>query len=353
MAKRGGFHRYELHERVLLQLPELGFDYPTPVQEKVIPLFLQGKNLIVEAPTGTGKTAAYGLPLISRLNLNKNSTQALVIAPSRELVLQVGKALQSYFQGSGFKVAMIYGGVPMNESYEAIKSGAQIMVAVPGRLKDVMAHYKYDFLWRDIKFLIIDEGDKLMESGFQRDFDDLRLHIRKTAQVGFFSATISRDIELVMRDRYPKIKTLRLSPRQMLRNIKFGYVQVPEGKRELALAGLLDQYKIRQALLFSGNRDEILSLVGFLRNYGYKAEAYFGNQSQEETNPYLISLQSGIHRFSGSIRLGSTGFGHRSLTCCNQCQYSSGIRLLFTSGRTHRKGWSERKSLFTRGRRLR
>ena len=313
MQKPTKFHKYGLHERVLLQLPELDFEAPTPVQERVIPLFLQGKNLIVEAPTGTGKTAAYGFPLISRLNLSKNTTQALVLAPSRELVLQVGKALSSYFQGEGFQVARVYGGVPMGESFRAIKSGAQILVAVPGRLKDVMAHYKYDFLWKDIKFLIIDEGDKLMESGFQKDFDDLRAHIRKTAQVGFFSATISRDIELVMRERYPKIKTLRLSPKQMLRNIKFGYVQVPQGNREQMLAALLQQYRIKHALLFSGKRDEILSLVGFLRNFGYKAEAYFGNQSQEERSHILSRFKEGYINFLVASDLAARGLDIEAL----------------------------------------
>ncbi|MEM6629659.1 MAG: DEAD/DEAH box helicase [Bacteroidota bacterium] len=313
MQKPTKFHKYGLHDRILLQLPELGFTAPTPVQEKVIPLFLQGKNLIVEAPTGTGKTAAYGFSLISRLNLSKNTTQALVLAPSRELVHQVGNALASYFQGDGLQVAKVYGGVPMGESFRAIKSGAQILVAVPGRLKDVMAHYKYDFLWKDIKFLIIDEGDKLMESGFQKDFDDLRTHIRNTAQVGFFSATISRDIELVMRERYPRIKTLRLSPKQMLRNIKFGYVQVPQGNREQVLAALLQQYRIKQALLFSGKRDEILSLVSFLRNYGYKAEAYFGNQSQEERTHILSRFKEGYINFLVASDLAARGLDIEAL----------------------------------------
>ena len=98
MEKKKGFSRYPLHERVLEQLPALGFRRPTKVQERVIPLFIQKRNMIVEAPTGTGKTAAYGFPLISQLNLLKRSTQALILVPSRELALQVSTALQSYFR---------------------------------------------------------------------------------------------------------------------------------------------------------------------------------------------------------------------------------------------------------------
>ncbi len=293
MRGKSGFHRFDLHERVLSQLPGLGYKRPTPVQQKVIPLFLQEFNLIVEAPTGTGKTAAYGFPLISKLNLYKRSTQALVLAPSRELVFQVADALTSYFEGDLLKVEKVYGGVSLDESFQAIKSGAHIIVAVPGRLKDVMSHYRYDYLWRDIKYLIIDEGDKLMESGFQKDFDDLRKQIRKSAQVGFFSATIAEDVEELMRERYPKIKTLRLSPKEMLKNISFGIIRAEDGKRERYLVGLLQEHNIGQALIFTSKREDIFGVCGLLRNVGYRAEAYYGNQSQRERSNILHRFKEG------------------------------------------------------------
>lgn len=282
-----GFNRYQLHDRILEAIPRLGFDRPTPVQEKVIPLFLSKRNLIVEAPTGTGKTAAYGLPLISMLDLLKKSTQALILVPSRELAIQVSTALESYFRGDKLKVGAVYGGTTMEESYQAIKSAAHILVVVPGRLKDVMAHYKYDYLWRDIKFLIVDEGDKLLESGFQKDFDDIRGFVRSTAQVGFFSATIPRESEDMMRERYPKIQTIRLKPKDLLRNIKFFVSQVAKGQRETHLAGLLQQEKIKKALVFASRREEIFGLTRFLRSCGLKAESYYGNLSQEERGHIL------------------------------------------------------------------
>ena len=131
MSQAKGFERYELHSRVLSGLTELGFRRPTDVQHKVIPLFIQKKNLIVEAPTGTGKTAAYGLPLISRLDLLKRRTQALVLVPTRELAVQVSAALQSYFEGKQLKVGAVYGGLPLEESFLTIKSAPHILVAIP------------------------------------------------------------------------------------------------------------------------------------------------------------------------------------------------------------------------------
>ncbi|MEM6800855.1 MAG: DEAD/DEAH box helicase [Bacteroidota bacterium] len=287
MSRKRGFHRYELDERVLEALDSLDFRYPTLVQEKVIPLFIQKKNLLVEAPTGTGKTAAYGVPLISRLNLQKNSTQAMVLTPSRELAIQVQKALLTYYAGNKLKVGIIVGGTSMQESYDTLKSSPHILVAVPGRLKDVMSEKSYDFLWRDIKFLIVDEGDKMLEAGFQSDFDEIRDRIRGTAQLGFFSATISPDSQLLIKERVKKIEVVRLSPKQMLRNIQFSFLKVQRGKRESFLVSLLKQEKVDKALIFAGRRQDIASQLGFLRNCGLRAEAYHGNQEQKEREHIL------------------------------------------------------------------
>jgi len=282
MKRSTGFARYALHERVLDGIAKMGFRRPTRVQEKVIPMFLQDFNLIVEAPTGTGKTAAYGLPLITKINLGKNKTQALIIVPSRELALQVKTALNAYFDGDQLKVDAVYGGTTMEESFRTIKSEPHILIVVPGRLKDVMSHYQYDYLWRDIKFLIVDEGDKMLESGFRKDFDDIRAHVRNRVYVGFFSATISEESEENIRERFNRIKTVRLSPKEMLRNIKFFAVQTEGGQREPYLAGLLEAEKIGKALIFCPRRDDIFATTGFLRNCGFKAESYYGNQEQKE-----------------------------------------------------------------------
>ena len=282
MNQKNGFARYDLHERVLAALKGLNWERPTRVQEKVIPMFLQQFNLIVEAPTGTGKTAAYGLPLLSKINLHKNKTQALIMVPSRELALQVQSAWRSYMEGGQVKIGAVYGGSSMEESFQAIKSEPHVLIVVPGRLKDVMAHYQYDYLWRDIKFLIVDEGDKMLESGFRRDFDDIRRHVRTRVWVGFFSATISSESEEAIRERFPHIKTLRLSPKHMLRNIRFYAIQSKKGQRDPYLAGLLRARNLHKALIFCARRDDIYATTGFLRNCGFRAEAYYGNQEQQE-----------------------------------------------------------------------
>ncbi|MEL7533181.1 MAG: DEAD/DEAH box helicase [Bacteroidota bacterium] len=307
MSQSRAFRRYELHERVLEAIPALGYRRPTQVQEKVIPLFIQKRNLIVEAPTGTGKTAAYGLPLISRLDLLKRSTQALVMVPSRELAIQVSNALRSFFAGDQLVVGAVYGGVPMEDSFQAIKSHPHILVVVPGRLRDVMSHNQYDFLWRDIKFLIIDEGDKLLEMGFQRDFDELRSHVRTRVQVGFFSATISEDAETMIRERFHPIQSLRIPPKETLKNIRFYLSRAHQGQREAYLMTLLKEQNIKQALIFAGKRSDILAITNFLRNQGIKAEAYYGNQEQHERKNILKRFKEGHIQFLVASDLAARG----------------------------------------------
>lgn len=305
--KGKGFERYEFNERILSRLKRLGFKAPTEVQERVIPLFLQKLNLIVEAPTGTGKTAAYGLPLLSRLNLMKRSTQALVLAPSRELVIQITAALRSYHELEGLKINSVHGGVPISESFQQIKASPHILVAVPGRLRDVMSHYRWDYLWRDIKFLIVDEGDKLLEMGFQKDFDILRSQMRNRLQIGFFSATISQDAEQLIRERIQPIKTVRLHPKKVLRNISFYLIKPSQGQQARFLATLIKQKNISKALIFCAKRDEIFSITGFLRNHAFKTEAYHGTQEQQERKNILTRFRDGHIDFLVASDLAARG----------------------------------------------
>ncbi|MEM7659889.1 MAG: DEAD/DEAH box helicase [Bacteroidota bacterium] len=306
------FERYELHERVLAQLPALGYRRPTEVQHKVIPLFIQKRNLIVEAPTGTGKTAAYGLPLISRLNLLKRSTQALILLPSRELAIQVTEALRSFFKGEQLQVESVIGGVSMEESHSAIRKNPHILVAIPARLRDVLAHHPYDYLWRDIRFLIVDEGDKLLEMNFQRDFDEVIGKLSSKIQVGFFSATISPDAEAMMRERFRRLTTIRLSPRDMLRNIRFWQAKA-KGKREPFLVVLLQQQRISQALIFCRRREDVFGITSLLRNCGWQAESYYGNQEQQERQNILTRFQEGHIQYLVASDLAARGLDIEAL----------------------------------------
>lgn len=302
-----GFSRYDLDVRVIDALPKIGYKKPTPVQHKVIPLIIQRRNLIVEAATGTGKTAAYGLPLISRLDLLKRTTQALIFVPSRELALQVEQALRTFTTNDSFRIEAIYGGSNLVDSERKVKSSPHILIAVPGRLKDVLATGRFDHFWRDIKYLIIDEADKLLELGFQDTLDNLVSHVRNNVQVALFSATISADVEDLIRMRFRPIMTIRLSPQEALKNNRFYFTKVHSGQHARVLAGLIRERKVSQALIFCNKRSEVYELASFLRSAGFKTEAYHGLLDQVEREAIMKRFKSKALEFLVATDLAARG----------------------------------------------
>ncbi|MFM2375581.1 MAG: hypothetical protein RLZZ165_678 [Bacteroidota bacterium] len=334
-----GFQKYQLADRVLEALPRIGFKMPTEVQEQVIPLILQRRNVMVEAATGTGKTAAYGLPLLSRIDYAKRSTQVLVLAPSRELALQVETALRSFSTDTKLKVASLYGGMSLAESEKRVKSSPHILVAVPGRLKDTLRGGKLDFFWRDIKYLVIDEADKLLEFGFQEILDNLVSHLRNMVQVALFSATISEDVEALVKERFQPLQVVRLSPKEALRNIYFHYIVVDQGQKQRYLAGLIQHQRLLQALIFTPNRDEVYDLAGFLRSMGWKAEAYHGLLDQVERAAIMKRFKSKQVDFLVATDLAARGLDVEGLPTVVNYAFPEDIEIyIHRCGRTGRAG---------------
>ncbi|MEM6273032.1 MAG: DEAD/DEAH box helicase [Bacteroidota bacterium] len=336
---KNGFARYELAERVLDALPAIDYTTPTEVQHRVIPLIIQKKNLIVEAPTGTGKTAAYGLPLLSKVDFNKRSTQVLVLVPSRELARQVKAALESFCTHDHLRIGALYGGMSLEESQKVVRSGPQVLVTVPGRLKDVLRTGSYDFFWRDIKHLVIDEADKLLEFGFQQILDNLVSNVRNMVQVMLFSATISEDIEGLIRERFYPLMTIRLSPKQVLRKIKFHSVMVDRGQKHRYLAGLVRAFDIGQALVFCMKREEVYELANFLRSVGRKAEAYHGLLDQVERAAIMKRFKNKQIEFLVATDLAARGLDVQDLPAVINYSFPDDIEVyLHRCGRTGRAG---------------
>ena len=334
-----GFRRYQLADRVHEALEQIGFRQPTAVQHQVIPLILQRRNVIVEAATGTGKTAAYGLPLITRLDLVKRSTQVLVLVPSRELARQVEKALRSFTTHDKFRIEAIYGGMSLEDSCAKVRSSPHVLVAAPGRLKDVLRTGKFDHFWRDIKYLVVDEADKLLEFGFQEMLDNLVSNTRNMIQVAFFSATISQDAEDMIRERFYPLKTIRLSPKEALRNIRFQSIYVDKGQKPRYMAGILKEKKVKQALIFCTRREEVLELANFLRSVGRQAEAYHGLLDQVERAAIMKRFKNKQVEFLVATDLAARGLDVERLPAVINYSFPDDIEVyLHRCGRTGRAG---------------
>lgn len=333
------FNKYDLHPRIIERLPELGFKKPTTVQQKVLPMLLQGKNLVVEAATGTGKTAAYGLPIISRLNYRKRSIQALILTPSRDLARQVEKDLNSYSTIENLKIEAIYGGTNLKTSINKVNSAPHILVAVPGRLRDVLDDDRFPYFWRDINFIIIDEVDKLLESGFQHELDTLLSNAKKKAQVAVFSATINEEVEYLVRERWPKLRSVRLSHQEALKNIRFFSVMVDKGQDEITLLNMIESKKLKTALIFCRKRDAVYSVVNFLRSNGKVAEEYHGMMDQVERKAVMDRFRSGAVNYLVATDLAARGLDIEDLPAVVNFHLPDDIEVyLHRVGRTGRAG---------------
>lgn len=338
-GKKKGFLKYPFGDYIQERLRKIGFKKPSSVQEKVIPQIFNKKNLIVEAATGTGKTAAYGLPFLSKINTQKNNPQMLVLVPSRELAVQVEAALKSFTSDPKIHITALYGGTGIKDAVEKVKSHAQVVVAVPGRLRDVLSSGNVDWFWRDIKFLVIDEADKLLEAGFQGELDLLLKNIKKSAQVTLFSATISEDAEMLIRERFRPIQTIRLSPKEAFKNIKFFGVDVKEGQNAAYLAGIIKEKKIGQALIFCSKRAQVNAVANFLRSLGYHAQAYHGLLDQVERKAILQRFQRQQVNFLVATDLAARGLDVEDLPAVINYAFPNDIEVYqHRAGRTGRAG---------------
>jgi len=190
-----GFAGFELDDRLLATVADLGYEEPTPIQREAIPLLLAGRDILAEAPTGTGKTAAFALPILQRITIGAagpNTTSALVVVPTRELAMQVAEAFHVYGKSLGARVVPVYGGQPIGQQLRGLRRGVDVVVATPGRAVD---HLKRGSLTFDAaRIVVLDEADEMLDMGFAEDLDTILSATPGDRQTALFSATISPTI---------------------------------------------------------------------------------------------------------------------------------------------------------------
>jgi ATP-dependent RNA helicase DeaD len=188
------FSKTELNKNILKAISDLGFETLTPIQQQAIPYLLENKtDLIALAQTGTGKTAAFGLPILHNIELDRKSPQAIILCPTRELCLQISKDMQSYAKYTkGVKVTSVYGGSNIAPQIKALKLGSQIIVGTPGRVIDLIKRNALKL--QNIEFVILDEADEMLNMGFKDDLDTILAETPKTKQTLLFSATMPKEV---------------------------------------------------------------------------------------------------------------------------------------------------------------
>jgi ATP-dependent RNA helicase DeaD len=280
------FSQLDLMEPVARAIKEMGFETPTPIQARSIPVLLEGHDLIGQAQTGTGKTAAFAIPLIHKVDLSSLDTQALVLAPTRELAVQVAEGIYELAKHTGLRIVPIYGGQPIDRQFRALRAGAQIVVGTPGR---VMDHMRRGSLQLDqVKFCALDEADEMLALGFLEDIETILSALPEERQTAFFSATIPPRVSGLMKRflRNPERVTIEAKKRT-LDTTNQAYYEVPPGQKFEALVRVLDMETPGPTFVFCRTRQETQDLAEGLRLRGYNAEPIHGDMSQTERERVL------------------------------------------------------------------
>lgn len=292
----GTFRDLGLDERVIRALDENGFDSPFPIQRAAIPLILQGKDVVGQAHTGTGKTAAYCLPVLSSLRTDSRAVQVLILVPTRELAVQVTGEIVKFSRHNRARAVAVYGGQGFGLQIERLRAGAQIIVATPGRLID---HLKRGTIRLDnVKTVVLDEADRMLDMGF---IDDIKFILHRMDRSGrrqtlLFSATMPQEILKLAKEHLRKDQTreIRLNRQEVtVSNIEQSYLLVSEHEKFNRLVSLLGPLEDQQVIVFAATKDRTDRLARNLRNSGFAANAIHGDLQQRQRDGVMQRFRKG------------------------------------------------------------
>ncbi len=274
------FRELGLSEQVLRSLDEMGFEEPTPVQVQTIPHLLLGHDVAAQALTGTGKTAAYGIPIVERIDVKRAAPQAVVLAPTRELAVQVADQLSKIGRHRGLLLVPIYGGQPIERQLQALRRGVHAIVATPGRLMDHMQRRSVNL--SGVAMLVLDEADQMLDMGFLEDVDYVLGHLPAERVTALFSATLPAPILKLAHRHMREPEIIRLSQPQALTVPETDqlFYEVPFHRKLDALGRVLDAKQPDQAIVFCATKRMVDEVVAGLQARGYVAEGLHGDMRQ-------------------------------------------------------------------------
>jgi len=290
------FSKFELDPSILKGIREMGFTRPTPIQSDAIPPAMQGKDLLACASTGSGKTAAFLLPILDKLiSKPRRTTRALVLTPTRELAAQIVEQMDAMSVHTPVTAAAIIGGVGMGPQEHAFRTGTDVLVATPGRLLD---HMKAPYAKLDrIEYLVLDEADRMLDMGFLPDIRRILKALPTKRQTLFFSATMPKPIALLAGEMLKNPATINLERTSMpATGISQALYPVPQELKSALFLELLNRGDMKEALVFTRTKHRANRLAEYLAKNGIKSERIHGNRSQKQRTEALAGFKSGKYR---------------------------------------------------------
>ncbi|MBE6137584.1 MAG: DEAD/DEAH box helicase [Erysipelotrichaceae bacterium] len=286
------FKDLNVSSEVVDALTKIEILIPTPIQEKSIPLLLEGKDVIGQAQTGTGKTFAYSIPLIENIDDTSKDIQALVLCPTRELSLQVSKEVDKLAKNlKKLKIVTIYGGESYEKQFKALKNKPQIVIGTPGRIIDQMNRGNLDF--SKIKYLVLDEADEMLKMGFQDDLETILKEAPRDRQTALFSATLPSFIKNVSKKYMVNPEMVKIENKTLtVETIDQQVYYVKREQKKDLLVRLLDYYQFESIMIFSNTKAMVDELVLFLQSHGFSADGLHGDLKQASRDRVMSSFRS-------------------------------------------------------------
>jgi ATP-dependent RNA helicase RhlE len=288
------FNQFNLDPRLQQGITKAGYDTPTPIQQAAIPAAVRGRDIIGTAQTGTGKTAAFVLPILNKLlNGQRNTPRALIVTPTRELAEQIHDVIKVLSAGTKLKSVTIYGGVGANPQIQALRSGAEILVACPGRLLDLIAqgHAKM----ANIEILVLDEADRMFDMGFLPDVRRIVKAVPEKRQTMMFSATFPPDVELLAKQALKEPQKIAMGIIKPAHTVAHALYPVPQHLKTALLLELLKRTDTNSVLIFTRTKHRAHRVAQQIERAGFKVTSLHGDRSQGQRQAALKGFKSGHH----------------------------------------------------------
>jgi ATP-dependent RNA helicase DeaD len=307
------FAELGLSQPILDALQHLGYESPTPIQEQAIPELLQGHDVIGQAQTGTGKTAAFGLPLLEYIDTGLDEVQALVLTPTRELCIQVTQALRAYGQRRGIQVVAVFGGAPIRNQVAQLKQGAQVVVGTVGRVMDLMN--RHELMLTDARYVVLDEADEMLDLGFLEDVETILSRCPSGRQTALFSATMPPEIKKLAEKRMFDPVTIKVRAAQLtIDTVDQSFIEVSDREKPDALARVLKEEDPEQAIIFARTKIGVDRLARRLDDAGIRVKALHGDMSQGSRDGVMIAFKGGRERLLVATDVAARGLDISGVT---------------------------------------
>ena len=300
------FSVFQFHPHITTAIQASGYTTPTPIQQQAIPVVLSGRDVLGLAQTGTGKTAAFVLPIIQRcLEQRKPGVRSLIIAPTRELAEQIHAYVLTLTAGTRLRSAVIYGGVSKTLQTRKLREGVDIIVACPGRLLDHLQDKAVDL--RHIEMLILDEADHMFDKGFLPDIRRIVRQVATQRQTLVFSATMPREVRHLVEEILTDPVAVQIDHQRPVETVRHSIYQVEQSGKSTLLQEVLQQPEVRNALVFTRTKHKARSLAAVLEKAGFRATALQGNMSQTRRQQALEGFKSGTYTIMVATDIAARG----------------------------------------------